>query len=74
MRRYRRHRACKVCGARYPFVTVSARGLCPDHIVKRIEENATQLRAHEGPYFQRWREAMAASVGGSLVDARESER
>jgi hypothetical protein len=34
-----------------------------------MEENTRQLRAHSGPYFTRWRERMAASVGGSLPEA-----
>jgi hypothetical protein len=73
MARWRRRNQCRICGARWPFVYVSARGLCPDHTQQRMHENTRQLREHRGPYFQRWREAMAASVGGSLLDARSDE-
>lgn len=31
-------------------------------------ENVHELRAHGGPSWLRWRRAMAASVGGILVD------
>lgn len=70
MSRYARRNTCRVCGARRPYVSISARGLCPDHTRMRMVENTTQLRAHDGPFFQRWRAAMAASVGGVLVDER----
>lgn len=70
MAKWRRRNECRICGARYPYVTVSARGLCPDHTVARMHENTRQLRDHSGPYFQRWRAAMAASVGGALLDER----
>jgi hypothetical protein len=63
-----RHRACKTCGARWPFVTISASGQCPDHSRIRMEENVKQMRARSGPNFTRWREAMARSVGGQLLD------
>jgi hypothetical protein len=31
-------------------------------------ENARELRAHAGPAFERWRRAVAASVGGVLAE------
>jgi len=33
-----------------------------------LSENVAELRAHAGPSFKRWRQGMAASVGGVLVD------
>ena len=71
---YRRRNTCRVCGASWPYVYISARGLCPDHTKMRQDENLRQLRERSGPYFKRWRESMAACVGGSLVDARTDER
>lgn len=35
---------------------------------RRMNENILGITSHSGPAFQRWRQAMAASVGGILVD------
>lgn len=64
----RRRNTCRVCGARWPWVYVSARGLCPWHSKQRMWDNAQQIHEHRGPAFERWREAMARSVGGELVE------
>lgn len=69
----RRYRQCKVCGAGVPFVTISSRGLCPEHITQRLTSNITAMVTHSGPEFDRWREAMARCVGGRLVDADRAE-
>lgn len=62
-----------MCGARFPFVYVSARGLCEEHGRQRMHQNVTGLHEHQGPAFQRWREAMARSVGGALLDEQADE-
>lgn len=41
----------------------SRRGLCQTCSELRMRQNANQLAAHQGAYFDRWRAAMAASVG-----------
>lgn len=64
--KYRRRNECRVCGARWPYVSVSARGLCPDHTRIRQHENVTQLREHRGPYFDHWRERTLAAFGVGL--------
>lgn len=67
-----RHRACKVCDARYPFVTISASGLCPDHSKMRMRDNNAQLREHSGPWFDHWRQRSLAALGVGLPDGTES--
>ena len=52
-----------MCGARYPFVLVSARGLCPAHQKIRREDNMTDLVEHKGPYFEHWRQRSLAALG-----------
>jgi hypothetical protein len=42
--------------------------LCAEHGDERMRDNLSELRAHSGPYFRRWRERIAASVGGVLLD------
>jgi len=36
-----------------------------------LAENMIGISLHHGPAFQRWRRAMAASVGASLFDDRQ---
>lgn len=43
-------------------------GQCPDCGNRALAENVIGLRTHSGPAFQRWREAVAASVGARLRD------
>jgi len=63
-----RYRSCKVCGAQYPHVYISASGLCPDHSRMRAEANNRQLHEHAGPYFDHWRERCLAAFGGVALD------
>ena len=60
---YRRRNVCRICGARWPFVDVSARGLCPTHTHMPLEENMRQLVAHKGPHFEHWRQRCLAAFG-----------
>jgi len=48
-------------------------GKCGDCGPELMETNARALHEKRGPEFRRWRRAMAACVGGALLDdARES--
>jgi hypothetical protein len=70
----RRHRReCWVCGARAPFVSISATGLCPDHSRLRLASNLYSLKAKQGPGYLRWRAALARSLGIDPLDARRDE-
>lgn len=74
MEKYRRRNSCRICGASYPYVSISARGLCPDHTRMRAEANNRQLHEHEGPYFEHWRRRCLAAFGGVALDeVRESQ-
>jgi len=42
--------------------------LCTDCGTERLARNVLGISEHRGPEFQRWRRAMAASVGGVLLD------
>jgi predicted RNA-binding Zn-ribbon protein involved in translation (DUF1610 family) len=60
---------CVGCGrARVDGERFSARGKCPSCGHGRMIENVHAMRARSGPSWLRWRRAMAASVGGQLVD------
>lgn len=60
---------CRVCdGHRDVVGQLSARGKCSRCGLGRVAVNATQLHEHSGPYFEHWRRAMVACVGGVLVD------
>ncbi len=66
-----RYRECKVCGARRPFVSISARGLCTTHTRMRMEDNNRDLREHRGPFFDYWRRRCLAAFGVVGDDSRE---
>jgi hypothetical protein len=61
-------RHCKVCGAETDPADLSLHKKCPACTARLMDENNSQLAAHNGPYFDKWRRAMAASVGGALLD------
>lgn len=61
--------SCKVCGATADEVgAISQTGLCPDHSKERFLDNLDAMKTMSGPYAHNWRRAMAASVGGVLLD------
>jgi hypothetical protein len=66
----KQHRAfCTGCGKpREAGERFSARGRCASCGEGRAIANARELRAHSGPAFERWRRAVAASVGGVLAE------
>jgi hypothetical protein len=43
-------------------------GQCLDCGRRALNENAYGISEHRGPAFERWRRAMAASVGARLLD------
>ena len=60
---------CFGCGReREPDETFSARGKCPACGIGHCVDNAVQLNAHSGPWFEHWRKRVAASVGAMLID------
>ena len=63
-----RIKCCRHCGELYDHLDLSATKLCPSCGMAILEENVRGLAAHSGPAFERWRRAMAASVGGILLD------
>jgi hypothetical protein len=61
-------RHCRNCGEAVERNDRSHTKLCPKCSYDLLEENVHGLAAHAGPAFERWRRAMAASVGGVLLD------
>ena len=60
---------CKVCGKKSDEAErISQTGLCGEHARERLLSNIEQMHERSGPNFHRWRRAMAACVGGVLVD------
>jgi hypothetical protein len=65
----RRRATCRVCGRHRDEVgTLTWNGYCIEHGLELKDRNARALHAKSGPEFLRWRRAMAACVGGVLVD------
>jgi len=62
-------RSCKVCGARRPWVHVSATGLCPEHSRQRMTRNLISLHEKRGPDFEKWLQGIARGV---VAVARET--
>jgi hypothetical protein len=64
-----KYASCWRCGAKRADVgMVSHTRLCSKCSHERLLENVDGIHSHEGPAFDRWRRAMAASVGAVLVD------
>ena len=60
---------CKECGVeRKDGADISWEGYCAVCGPKIRDQANDDMHFHRGPYFLRWRRAMAASVGGVLVD------
>ncbi len=51
-----------------PEDRISQTGKCGDCARALLVSNIDQMRERSGPNFVRWRRAMAASVGGVLLD------
>ena len=63
------YKTCKRCGRASSEVGVlSHNRLCEDCGRLNLEENVYGLVNHAGPEFRRWRAALAACVGGVLLD------
>jgi hypothetical protein len=54
--------SCKICGARAPWVHISATGLCLDHSKMRMTRNIISLRERSGPDFDAWLRGIAGGV------------
>ena len=64
-----RRAICKDCnGHRDDVGVLSWRGYCSICGPKRAEFAADDLHYHRGPYFERWRVNIAASVGAVLPE------
>jgi anaerobic ribonucleoside-triphosphate reductase len=59
---------CRACGETVDPADLSWTKQCPACGEKALTENVHGLANHSGPAFERWRRAMAASVGGVLLD------
>lgn len=61
--------ACRKCGRlREDGERFSARGRCPECGDGEVVANVRELKAHNGPRFERWRQACAKAFGVQLVD------
>lgn len=58
---------CRECGRHVDECgPLSKRGLCLDDSARRMVEHNDQLAAHSGPWFDKWRASVAASVGAPI--------
>ena len=70
-RGYRRQN-CRICERHVSACgDLSKRGKCQDCALALMEANAVGIAAHTGPFFNYWRERMAASVGAKILDDRQ---
>ena len=53
---------CVDCNEEFPRKELNRKGRCQDCRVKIIRENMTQLRAHEGPLYEKWKGAVQAAA------------
>ncbi len=66
-------RSCRVCGVTSEVEQISQTGLCPEHGDARMIAAKYQLKAGAGPHYDRWRQRLAAALGGVLVTDLEGE-
>lgn len=60
---------CRVCGRHKRDVgPISHGGYCSEHGKPVFHANTDGLHYHEGPWFEKWRRAVAASVGAVIPD------
>lgn len=59
---------CRACGEPTDPADLSRRKKCPACGQRLRDENARGIAAHSGPAFDRWRHAMAGSVGAVILD------
>ena len=65
-----RRKTCRACGKNEAEVgAISWAGYCEEDGQAALRSNILQMHARKGPNFDRWRLAMAACVGGQLLDA-----
>lgn len=66
--------SCRRCD-RHKFVAgpISQIGLCVECSTSAVAENLTQLDAHAGPNFERWRERLLASLGVGVFESGSEE-
>lgn len=66
-------RYCSVCGKPASEVgRLSVRGKCAPCGDELVQTAIREIRAHNGPTFQRWRRNHAAAVG-AIIPPRESQ-
>jgi hypothetical protein len=66
--------SCKNCGGHRDDVgLMSWEGFCGDCGPKLRDKANDEMHYHRGPAFEVWRRAMAACVGGVLLDGLDSE-
>lgn len=53
---------CVDCGVEHPRKELNRNFRCHDCCMKIIGENAYQLHRHEGPHYQKWKQAVKASA------------
>jgi len=69
MQRPTQRKDCRKCGRLASEVgAMSHTGQCQECAREAYTTNYLDLVHHRGPGFHRWRRALAASVGGVLVD------
>lgn len=68
------YKTCKDCGRHSEECgPLSHQRFCTECWERRLRENVFALHEHRGPAFHRWRGAIAASVGGVLLDDARGE-
>jgi predicted Fe-S protein YdhL (DUF1289 family) len=67
------YKNCRGCGRHASEVGLLSRHrLCSDCARTIYENHNWQLHTHTGPYFERWRERVAASVGAVIPSDLEA--
>ena len=65
---------CRSCGFLHPAEQLSNRGLCFLCAEKRVDSAISQLRAHSGWLWEKWRRNYLAAMSGVMERLLEEEQ
>lgn len=53
---------CVECGKEYQAKQPSRKHTCPECSYRHVKEAAQQLHNHQGPYYEKWKQALIARI------------
>jgi len=54
---------CIDCDREFPRKELNRMGRCPECAMAAMRDDITQMHAHSGPYYEKWKQAVKAAAG-----------